>query len=293
MFTVRILMKIWFSGIPVIQNLEVGSGLREHLQTLGIPFTSNLSEPIISFDDQIRSFIKGEGPLSKVVASDAFFLHQTSVETRPNYPDLEISFTQGNDSLWALSTFSRSKSEVSTAMKGVNAATSFTIHVTPVHTTSIGTVRLNSSDPFAHPLIDPRILSDSQKEDIRRIYEGIQLSLQLVKSPAMRAINANLAMQPLSYCNHTTYLSEAYWYCLIPYITNHNNHPVSTCRMGPDPQNGDVVNHELKVYGVENLRVADNGVVPIPPTNHVNSVAYLVGERGAALIREQHERSDM
>lgn len=270
----------------MIQDLEVGTQLREHLQSIGIPFTSNVPELDLPLDTQLRQFLDGKGPLSKATASDALFYYQTKVEPEQDYPDLEVSFTQGNDSNWAIGQFSNWKTEVSQAMGGVSATTSFTFHITPVHTYSVGTVRLNSSDPFEYPLVDPNILSDSR--DVETMLEGVKICLKVIDTPAMKAINATLAMKPLSYCKDKVYLSDDYWRCLIPYITNHNNHPVATNKMGPNPSKGDVVDNKLKVHGIKGLRVADNGVVPIPPTSHPNAIAYLIAERGSALIKEEY-----
>lgn len=201
---------------------------------------------------------------------------------------MEVSFSSGNDTSWAISNFSKWEPEVSQAMAGVSAATSFSIHVTPVHTYSKGTVRLGSGDPFEYPLVDPNLLGDADKKDIRTLHEGIKLSLRLIETPALKAIDAKLAVKPLAVCNQTVFLSDEYWLCAIPYISNHNNHPVSTCKMGPDPTKGAVVNHQLKVHGIKNLRVADNSVIPLSTTAHLNALAYLIGERGAALIKQEY-----
>lgn len=268
--------------------MEVGSALKDHTQTFALPFTSNLSDPVFPLREQVRQFLRGEGPLSVAVASDSFCYYQTSVEPRKNYPDLEISFSQGNDSSWALSTFFRWKPEVSAAMGGVSSPNSFSIHVTPVHTYSTGTVRLRSNDPYDYPLVDPKVLSDPEGKDIRTIYEGVLVSLKIAETKVMHEIDAKHALKPLSYCNHTEFLSEAYWLCAIPYITDHNNHPTSTCLMGPNPRKGAVVDNRLVVHGIKNLRVADNSVIPISSTGHINAVAYLIAEKGADLIKQEY-----
>ena len=60
-------------------------------------------------------------------------------------------------------------------------------------------------------------------------------------------------------------------------------HPVSTCRMGPDPLQ-DVVDAQLRVHGVEGLRVVDASIFPTVTSGNTNAPAMMVGEKGADLI---------
>lgn len=95
------------------------------------------------------------------------------------------------------------------------------------------------------------------------VYEGIKFILDLVnKTQEFKGIDAKFVMNPIRYCRQHEFLSKGYWYCCaMKYITSHNNYPVSTCRIGPDRLNGDVVNSELKVHGIDRLRIADSSVI--------------------------------
>ena len=60
-------------------------------------------------------------------------------------------------------------------------------------------------------------------------------------------------------------------------------HPVSTCRMGPDPRKS-VVDHRLRVHGLGNLRVIDASIFPAVTSGNTNAPAIMVGEKGADLV---------
>ena len=67
-------------------------------------------------------------------------------------------------------------------------------------------------------------------------------------------------------------------------------HPVSTCRMGPDPREA-VVDHRLRVHGLAGLRVIDASVFPAITSGNTNAPVIMLAERGADLVLEDADRS--
>ena len=63
-------------------------------------------------------------------------------------------------------------------------------------------------------------------------------------------------------------------------------HCIGTCRMGPNPAAGDVVDARLRVHGLRDLRVADASIMPTPVSGNTNAATIMIGEKAAALIRE-------
>jgi choline dehydrogenase-like flavoprotein len=142
---------------------------------------------------------------------------------------------------------------------------------------SRGRLTLASADPFAPPVIDPNLLSIP--EDIEPLIRGMQLVRRVFASTAfakfkVREIFPGEAVQ--SDTDLRAYIrSESY--------TVH--HPVSTCRMGTDSLA--VVDPQLRVAGVEGLRVADASVFPSIVGGNTNAVVVMVAEKAADLLLGQ------
>lgn len=80
--------------------------------------------------------------------------------------------------------------------------------------------------------------------------------------------------------------SDQYWECCIRGYTSSLQHQVGTCKMGPPTDQSAVVNSDLKVHGVNNLRVIDASIMPILPSAHTNAVVYMIGEKGADMVKD-------
>jgi choline dehydrogenase len=141
---------------------------------------------------------------------------------------------------------------------------------------SYGTVRLDSNIT-ANPIIDHNYLSDIR--DREALCDGYELMIELVHSsplaglidhdhPAFTHLTERGSIRQLV-CNHigTTF------------------HPSSTCIMGVDPQNGAVVDHQCRVYGVEKLRIADASVLPFDVRANLHYTVVAVAERVAEFMR--------
>lgn len=79
--------------------------------------------------------------------------------------------------------------------------------------------------------------------------------------------------------------SDQYWECCIRGYTSSLQHQVGTCKMGPQSDPTAVVNDELKVHGVNKLRVVDASVMPVLPSAHTNAVVFMIGEKGADIVK--------
>ncbi|PZO79325.1 MAG: alanine-phosphoribitol ligase [Mesorhizobium amorphae] len=150
-----------------------------------------------------------------------------------------------------------------------------TLNSAYLHPRSRGTVRLASSDPAAAPLIDPNYWSDPH--DRAMSLEGLRLAREIMSQPALAPyVLAERLPGP-----KVNTEEELFEYGCRNAKTDH--HPVGTCRMGSDV--GSVVDLELRVRGLENLRVCDSSVLPRVPSCNTNAPTIMAGEKGADIIR--------
>jgi len=85
--------------------------------------------------------------------------------------------------------------------------------------------------------------------------------------------------------------SDAYWECAAATVTTTLQHQVGTCKMGPDSDPDAVVDPELRVRGIEGLRVVDASIMPVIPTGHTMAPVYMIGEKASDMIKLTWRRS--
>jgi choline dehydrogenase len=151
----------------------------------------------------------------------------------------------------------------------------YTISPSVVRPASRGTVTLASSDPRAAPLIDVNFLS--RDADIRAMLAAVELCREVGASDAFREFrNREVMPGPLGRTEMIDFIRNA---------ASTYFHPTSTCRMGHSPMC--VVDHELRVHGVEGLRIADASIMPDVTSGNTNAPCVMIGERTADLIRSR------
>lgn len=270
-------------GIPIIENLPVGETLQDH-PLIFFVFSSNTTSYSETLHQSVRDLLKGEGTLTRSFLYDAVGWFPAQYEPIPNYPSLEFALHNLSNS--AITQKLIGYTDETYNALNANVSSPLAIAMEVCHPKSKGTIKLNSSNPFEYPVIDLNLLSDDR--DMEAIYEGVQLALNLTKTAPFRALNVTLAFDQFPGCEHTEPLSKDYWYCYIRRVTGTGYHPVATCLTGTSPDNG-VVNSELKVFGVEGLRVVDASVLPFPFAAHPNAACNMIGEKISDVIKNTYK----
>ncbi|MGH3550596.1 MAG: GMC family oxidoreductase [Pseudonocardiaceae bacterium] len=144
---------------------------------------------------------------------------------------------------------------------------------------SRGSVTLRTANPHDAPLIDPGFLSDTHGADLATTVAGVRKAQDIVDQPVL----SKWLGEPL-----TPGAMSAETPDIVEYIRRTGLsifHPVSTCRMGPDPQS--VVDLEFQVRGTSGLRVVDAAAMPSQVRGHTHAPVTMLAERASELILKQ------
>jgi choline dehydrogenase len=245
--------------IPVMVDLPgVGENLQDHL-LIGVEY--ELTKPIgLHKADNLSNILKflvfKSGPLTSNVAEVGGF-----IKTRAglDLPDIELLFAP---------VFYMNHGFGNPDAHGV------ALGVAIQHPDSRGQIRLRSDDPLAAPLIQPNYLA--AESDLACGIEGVKVSREIAATKFFDGYRGKEiwpgpeARSDDAIADHIRRTSDTLY------------HPIGTCRMGTDKDA--VVDGELRVRGVEGLRVVDASVIPIQATGHTNAVAIMVAEKAADLI---------
>ena len=248
-------------GVEVRHDLPgVGENLQDHPYLVGI-WASIVGETLADAESPknvLRWLVKRDGPFASSVAEAFAF-----VRTRPGLPAADIQYH------FAPVYFSEHGFDESYADHAI------TFGPTLVSPKSRGWVRLRSSDPTAKP----RILTNTLQhpDDMASLVAGVKMAREMAGIEPMRSALGK-ELLPGSDVQSDIELEED-----IRRRIELLYHPVGTCRIGQDDMA--VVDPELKVRGIDGLRVADASVMPVITGGNTNAPTIMIGERAADLIR--------
>jgi choline dehydrogenase len=146
---------------------------------------------------------------------------------------------------------------------------------------SRGRLRLRGDDPADAPRIDPAHLRDPR--DLSLAVEGLRRARQLLRTAPLRGFVAGDELTPAPGIADD---DEAGLSAALIATSSSYHHPVGTCRMGPDPSDGAVVDARGRVHGVDGLLVADASIMPDIAAANTNLTTIMIAERIAAWIAE-------
>lgn len=254
-------------GVSVVhENKNIGEGLQDHY---AVRVSNSINKPV-SLNERARGyklaleimkwFILKKGLISYSPAHVGAFL-KSSPEI--DLPDLQFVFTPAS---------------YTEGMIGkLQNTPGITCGVWQSRPHSRGYVKAISNDINAPPLIQPNYLKEQIDQDL--MIEGVKRCRALLKTSNINEIflKENLPGKDIKTDKE-----------ILDYIRNNGGtvyHAIGSCRMGID--NNAVVNSELKVNGIQNLRIADASIMPTMPSGNTNAATMMIAEKASDLIKKE------
>ena len=267
----------------MVHSPGVGHNLQDHLM-VGINFDVSPGQGLdpleMFYPSSWLSLLRGEGPLTSTGAGVLAHVRTPVAHPQDPRPDIQLHFTA-----FTMATDRGQVLKKNFGFKDVDPIDEWIskhfgldtggILPTLVRPKSRGSIKLRSSDPFDHPIIEPNYLSD--QGDVDTLVAGLELAHQLVQTEALRGAGAQL-WEPDPLCGHTAFLTDTYWECYVRHYALTVYHPVGTAAMGS------VLDSQLRVVGVRGLRVADASVMPRIVGGNTNAPTIMIGEKAADFI---------
>lgn len=255
------------NGIETHRNLPgVGKNLQDHLQAR---LVYNCNEPTLN--DEVRSLYNKmriglkyllfrSGPMTMAASLATGFM-----KTRP---ELETPDIQFHIQPWS----------ADSPGEGVHPFSAFTMSVCQLRPESRGEIRLNGPKAETYPSIIPNYLAT--ENDRRTILDGVKIAQKISE---LQPLSSKIAgsFQPSGEVQSDDDLLN--W---IRDTATTIYHPTGTCKMGSDEHA--VVDHQLRVHGIEGLRVADCSIMPEIISGNTNAPAIMIGEKASDLVKAAH-----
>jgi choline dehydrogenase len=252
-------------GIPVIAKLPVGENLQDHYQSRTIvklkqrlSLNDDVRNPMRLFSMGLRWLLKNSGPLTVgagQVGGAACTEH--AVDGRPDvqFNVMPLSVDKPGDPLHRYS--------------------GFTAAIWQCIPSSRGRIAIRSTDPFAPPRIETNYLSE--EIDRKSHVAGIRMLREIYRQPPFRDFCEAEVWPGVERESDEDLLDFARGFGGTVF------HASGTCRMGNDESS--VVDPQLRVRGVRNLRVIDASVMPTVTSANTNAAVLMIGEKGAGLVK--------
>ncbi|KAH9508964.1 hypothetical protein Btru_048406 [Bulinus truncatus] len=275
--------------IPVLADLPVGENLQDHVMfEIGFFINRSLTataRSFVSLWSYLQYKLFGKGPLASPYQCEALAFKSISKEAKSvDWPDLEIHFFSILLPPLMLKPFGYTddvKEQMAERREDTYGGMCMPTLLRPE---SRGKITLTSRDPFDYPNIEPNYLEKQQ--DIELLIAGAQECEKFVNTDVLKAVGAEPSeKKPARACEAHRFKSHEYWQCLIKHRPLTVYHPVWTCKMGPANDSTAVVDPELRVKGISNLRVVDASVMPWIVSGNTQAATIMIAEKAADLIK--------
>ena len=259
--------------IPIKHALNgVGQNLQDHLQI----------RTIYQVDNTVTLNQRARTPWGMAMMGLEYFLKKTGPLTMP--PSQLGAFAKSDPSQpsanieWHVQPLSLDK--FGSPLHKYNAITPSVCNLRP---SSRGSVTLKSANPADAPAIAPNYLST--QEDLDVAVAGLKYTRQIMAAPSLAPFNP-VELKPGPEVTSEEDLQQA-----AGDLGTTIFHPVGTCKMGPAHDDAAVVDDQLRVHGIQGLRVIDASIMPTITSGNTNAPTVMIAERGADFIKKDYGHS--
>jgi choline dehydrogenase len=256
-------------GIELVKDVPgVGQNLHDHLlihNRFEARQTGHRSNAFHFLGGMMKSFFTNKGWFNKTFLETGGFVRSAPDKPLPDlqYFSVPWSYPEPSDDVPEDATIARKES--------------FTVLACMIYPESRGSVTLKSNDPDHLAAVDPNYLAE--QADMDTLVAGFELTRQFAETEPMKQYIKSEGY-PGAKCQSRAEIEEhVRTSCRTVY------HPVGTCKMGPDSDGMAVVDAQLRVKGIEGLRVADASIMPKIIGGNTNAPSIMIGEKCADLIR--------
>jgi choline dehydrogenase-like flavoprotein len=246
----------------IVDNPHVGAHLMDHpLYTMNFETSARGTlDDAQSPRQMLDYFVRGRGLLTSNIGEAGAFFHTRAGDTAPS---MQVIGAPGYFQDHGQSTHDHP---------------AYTFALSLVGSLSQGTVRLRSADPNAKVATTYNYFAE--RADMQAMVDAIERMREVAAAAPLRGLTGR-EIHPGESAHTRAELEQK-----VRREVQHTYHPSCTARIGS--QTDGVVDPELRVYGVDGLRVADASVFPEIPHGNTHAPAVMVGEKAADLIRENH-----
>ncbi|GAB6027504.1 hypothetical protein CHUAL_001756 [Chamberlinius hualienensis] len=281
-------------SIPVTANRPgVGENLQDHVGSAGAVWKVNCSDCTVHLEDELSdsNFIQWNTSRTGLLTLPASAEGVGYVKTRyanPNidWPDVQLLLLTVDAIMEVIAITGADLDIIAPYYEPFLNHYTFTIIPFVMRPESRGNVKLQSSDIFDDPLINLNFYENDKDLDI--LAEGYRIATEFGNSNAYKKLGAEFIPTVFPGCESFERLSHDYWKCVgrqIPFVYFH---PVGTCKMGKYSDRYSVVDNQLRVYGVTNLRVIDASVMPTVPSANTNAATIALAEKASDIVKRQY-----
>lgn len=270
--------------VPVVHNLPgVGKNLHNHV-AFKLSFTTNENATTaLNWAVAMQYLLYRDGLMSGTGMSQLTGMINTKyANPKDDNPDIQFFFGGYLANCAKTGEVGELSSE---KVNGLPPKREISIIPTVLHPKSRGYLTLKDNNPLSYPKIFGKYLTND--EDVATLIEGIKFGLKLSKTKALEKYGMKYKKTPVKECDDKTFGTDPYWECMIRWQTGAENHQAGSCKMGPEKDPLAVVDPELRVHGIKNLRVMDASIMPSVTSGNTGAPVIMIAEKGSDMIKHQ------